>query len=102
MRLKEWRKRCAVYVHAVHQYQWEPAPFGWDYDAKSYESCLWAARQHAKREGVDFGLTSDALADTITPAGKAGAIPERWRYWRLPAPGNRFGVDARCEVVRCE
>lgn len=88
----EWRKRCAAYVHAVHQYQWEPAPFGWDYDAKSYESCLWAARQHAKAMGREFGV------ERLNSPGQG----VWYRYFPLPPRGQRFDIHARCEVVRCE
>lgn len=53
-----------------------------------------AARAEAQRlanaEGVDFGL------EHFT------ALGDEWVIRRLPLPGNRYGCDLTCEVVRAE
>lgn len=79
-------ERLSVCLHHVHAYRWEPQPYGHDFEPTSYESCRWAAQQHANRERADFGIYRGELGG------------ELWFYRRLPL--FREGPDARCEVVR--
>lgn len=75
--------------------------YGFDFHPEFYETVRRAAQRHANLTGADFGVAESSLGGGL-PRVEAPGMARRWSYWRLPLPGNRFGLDANCEVVRPE
>lgn len=57
---------------------------------KTYAEAFNAACDLARQLGRDVGI--EKVADL-------GRKTEGFRFWSLPKPENRYGFEARCEVV---
>jgi len=55
---------------------------------KEYAECRSAAQKLANDTGADYGVYKNILFGY-------------YYFFRLPLPQNRYGFEARCEVVMC-
>lgn len=57
-----------------------------------YQDAFDAAQAMANSAGVDWGL--EKWSSPLTP-------DKKFRIFRLPGAGSRYGFELRCEVVKC-